>query len=404
MLIETGTLTRRSLAGQVAIVTGAGQGIGYEAARAMVWMGAHVVIAEINRKTGKEAEKRLNEEFGEGAVTFIHTDVGNERSITTLAKWALQTLGKVDIVLNNATIGPLGAVKDVPIRDWDASYGVNLRGPVMLARAFLPGMQERNYGVFVCVSSVGQAYMGAYEIIKGAQVELANTIDAEMEGTGVIAFTIGPGFVPTQTALSSIPPLAEMMGINVSELQDILKEQTVSIEAAGAGFAAAVAMAERYRGREIHSMQALSDAGIELPTEGRTIEQVLNEEDFEKALPICKKVRATLVEQSEGWKQRSTFEQQWLSRSFKKHAGMPVTEWLEALESIERCLEGQDWITLANTHASLGGLASFYESLYEAGKGYIKDPAQREEYLEIVQGWIGDVKGLDALLRGASLD
>jgi NAD(P)-dependent dehydrogenase (short-subunit alcohol dehydrogenase family) len=110
MLIETGSLTRQSLAGQVAVVTGAGGGIGFEAARALVWLGAHVVIAEINRHTGREAAARLMKEWGADTVTFVHTDVGDQRSVNGLARQVLHSLGKVDIVLNNATIAPLGAV------------------------------------------------------------------------------------------------------------------------------------------------------------------------------------------------------------------------------------------------------------------------------------------------------
>ena len=67
----------------------------------------------------------------------------------------------------------------------------------------------------------------------------------------VVAFTIGPGFVPTQTAASSIPRLAALLGKPVDELRDTPVAHTLSAEAAGAGFAAAVALAERYRGQEI---------------------------------------------------------------------------------------------------------------------------------------------------------
>ncbi|HEY3344256.1 MAG TPA: SDR family oxidoreductase, partial [Anaerolineaceae bacterium] len=177
ILISTGNLTRQTLKGQTAVVTGAGGGIGFEAARALVWLGAHVVIAEIDPQKGKAAEKAIREEFGMGAVMFIHTDIGDERSVAELSRQAIHAYGKVDIVLNNATFAPLGAVLDRPIRDWDASYRANLRGPVLLAQAFLPGMIQRDAGVFACVSSAGGAFMGAYETLKSAQVELARTLD-----------------------------------------------------------------------------------------------------------------------------------------------------------------------------------------------------------------------------------
>lgn len=275
----------------------------------MIWLGAHVVIAEIDKSAGKDAAARLTKALGEGTAMFIQTDVGDERSVARLARQILRLRGKVDIVLNNATIAPLGAVKDVPIKVWDASYRVNLRGPVLLARAFLPGMLERDYGVFVCVSSTGLAYLGAYEIFKTAQVELANTLDAELEGTGVIAFTIGPGAVPTATFQSSIGRLANLYGKTVAEFYEMVKDQIISVEAAGAGFAAAIALADCFRGQEIASFQALHAAGIELPEEERGITEVaLTSEELEQVLTLCREVRTTLAEQSEAWKRRSVFD------------------------------------------------------------------------------------------------
>lgn len=70
MIIANGILTRQSLAGEVVIVTGGGHGIGYEAARALVWLGAQVVIAEIDKKAGKEAAATLNRELGQNNITL----------------------------------------------------------------------------------------------------------------------------------------------------------------------------------------------------------------------------------------------------------------------------------------------------------------------------------------------
>ena len=206
MLISKGNLAKDSLKDEVAIVTGAGRGIGYEAARALIWLGANIVIAEINEKTGKSAVENLESEFGKGRVIFVKTDVGNDGDIEKLAKEVLKKWGKVDVVINNATVFPIGEVKDMPIDKWDFSYRVNLRGPVLLAKAFLPGMIRRKHGVFVCVSSSGAApFMGAYEVFKTAQGELASTVAAEVEGKGVYAYTIGPGIVRT-------PGLVEAVG------------------------------------------------------------------------------------------------------------------------------------------------------------------------------------------------
>jgi len=404
LLISTGTLTRDALAGQVAVVTGAGGGIGYEAARALIWLGAHVVIAEIDKRAGQQAAVRLAQEFGTSAAgadvaTFVHTDVGNERSVQRLARRVLRDRGRVDMVLNNATIAPMGAVQDVPIAVWDASYSVNLRGPVLLARAFLPGMLQRDRGVFVCVSSYGLAYMGPYEVLKRAQTELANTLDAELENTGVIAFTIGPGAVPTATMRAAIPRLAEMYGKTTDEFYALLEGQTLSVEAAGAGFAAALALAERYRGQETSSIQALMDAGISLPAkEQEIVGGVLTPEKLEQVAALARRVRQTLAEQVESWQERSMFEQQWMKRAFRKQAGMPAERWLETLEELEHAAARGDAAAAREANVPLLYLARFYAFLYGTAEGYIKDPQKREEYLAVIRGWQEEVDKLEEML------
>ena len=268
MLIASGRLDAAALAGQVAIVTGGGGGIGFEAARALLWLGARVVIAEIDGEACSEAVRRLRAEMPGAVVLGVPTDVADADAVGRLVESTQSQLGPVDIVLNNATVAFVGLpVAGTRIADWDRSYAVNLRGPVLLARACLPSMMARGRGVFACVSSTGGPYMGPYETLKAAQVALGSTLDSELEGSGVIAFTIGPGLVPTATATEAIERLAPKLGLSLGEFYAMNRGALVSVEAAGAGFAAAIALAERYAGQEISSTQALVDAGIAVPDE-----------------------------------------------------------------------------------------------------------------------------------------
>ena len=226
------------------------------------------VIAEINEAKGKAAAETLAGEFDARRVAFVRTDVGDEASVQNLYQEAVRRYGKVDAVINNATIAVLGTVKELPIEKWDASYRVNLRGPVLMARTFLPDMISRKHGTFVCVSSTGTAYLGGYETFKAAQVHLANTLDAELEGTGVIAFTIGPGLVPTETASAAVNRLAPLMGMTVEEFFALNKNAVLTPEEAGAGFAAGIVFAEQFKGMEISSLQALKGRGYQLRLQG----------------------------------------------------------------------------------------------------------------------------------------
>ena len=384
-----------ALKGETVIVTGAGGGIGYEAARALLWLGANVVIAEIDPMRGRHAEVVLEQEFGRDRVLFVATDVGDEASVKNLYTLSVLAFGKVDAVINNATIAVLGEVKDLPIEDWDRSYHVNLRGPVLMARAFLPDMIKRNHGVFACVSSTGTAYLGGYETFKAAQVHLANTLDAELEGTNVIAYTIGPGLVPTETATRAVAQLAPQMGMTVDVFFEMNKGAVLSVEEAGAGFAVSVVFAEKFRGQEISSIQALKAADINFGGNGSASISVRIQDDRRsQARALCEAVYVTLKEQSEGWKSRSLFERQWVIRDFKKTAGMPVEEWLSTLERLQGELKGQG----AVNRPPLEKLAGYYEHLADLAKGYEKDKAKLEENLRHIYGWREEVNQLKAAL------
>ncbi len=386
-LIGTGNLKQDTLAGQVAVVTGAGRGIGYETARSLLWLGAQVVIAEVDAKTGKQAQEQLTAEFGPGKVVFIQTDVGDEGSVRRLKQQALKAFRKVDIVINNATITPMGTVVEVAMRDWDRSYAVNLKGPVLLAQAFLPDMLKRNYGVIMCISSVGGKYMAAYESFKAAQVELARTLDAELEGTGVHALTIGPGIVRTPGAEAGIPLIAGRYGKTVEEFYAEYKDHLISVEAAGAGFAAAAALAERYRGMEIGCPKSLVDAGIDIGKAEKAAQKTLTPEQVAEALVLCKQVRSTLIEQSDGWMKRPLFEKQWMLRDFKQNAGSTVEDCRSAMQSLEESLQAGSLEQVAKYAPAAGQVARYYAHYQKLAEGSEKDPAKREQYSRMIQGW-----------------
>jgi len=293
----------------------------------------------------------------------------------------------------------MGAVQDVSAKNWDRSYRVNLRGPVLLARAFLPGMLGRDSGVFACVSSSPGPYMAAYETFKTAQVEMANTLAAELEGTGVIALSIGPGLVPTPGAAEGIKLLAPLYGKTVDEFYALSAAHMITAEAAGAGFAAAVALAERFRGQEIGAKQALVAAGIDLArVEQEGGKLLLAGEEWDKALGLCRSTRSTLAEQAEGWVKRPLFERQWVVRDFRKYAGMPVEDWLALLARLENALAARDPAETAAVRAPLARLAAYYEHLGKVMEGYEKDPDKVAEYGRIVGGWRREATELAALL------
>ena len=342
----------------------------------------------------------------------MQTDVGDESSVARMVEAVRAAWGPIDVVLNNATVAPVGnLVAETPIADWDRSFAVNLRGPVLLARACLPSMIARRHGVFACVSSTGGPYLGAYETLKAAQVALANTLDAELADTGVVAFTIGPGLVPTATATSAVEILAPRLGMSLVEFYTMNRGALLSVEAAGAGFAAAIASAERYAGQEISSTQALVDAGIAIPDDLAVPAAIAAAMAVEPAAPgaaprsldaaasQCHAVRETLAEQAAGWRARPFFERQWMLRDFKQRAGMPVERWVEALDGLEARLRAGDGAGGLRDLPALDRLAGFYGHLADLAAGYVKDPAARDAQIAVVRGWQAEVERLAAEVR-----
>ncbi len=114
-----------------------------------------------------------------------------------------------------------------------------------------------------------------------------------------------------------MPSLYKM---SVDEFESTLKDHIVSVQAAGAGFAAAIALAPEFRGQEIGVKQALNAAGIELELGSPPLgKRELTDEQAEQALALCAEVRTTLADQYRGWQKRSVFERQWMLRDFKRH-------------------------------------------------------------------------------------
>ena len=260
MLIERNASLKNVLAGKTVLLTGGGGGIGLEAAKAFAYMGAVVIIAEIDPAKGRGAETAVNDRFGQGRAEFFEVDLAEEDAVNAMCDYIFKKYGCPDIVFNNATYIRIGAVDDVDLSSWDLSYRINFKAPLKLAKRFLPAMKKRGSGTVVFVSSSGASpFMGAYEIYKTAQVELGNTLAMELENTNVYAFTIGPGLVKTETAMGAIKIVAERMGMSVDEFYRMNSQHILDVESAGLGFALSALNAANYHGQEIGSIQALTD-------------------------------------------------------------------------------------------------------------------------------------------------
>jgi hypothetical protein len=197
------------------------------------------------------------------------------------------------------------------------------------------------------------------------------------------------------------------MGMSLEELFELNKNAQISPEAAGAGFAIAIALSKKYHGQETSSIQVLREARVPLTDqeetrieEQKTIEQQepqAAKSSGNKSTPeLYQAVLKTYLEQSEGWKKRNLFERQWISRDFKKTTGMPIDEMQTTLKSLGNNLK--TGASTADFIAPLNQLVGYYLHQQEQLRGFEKNQEKLEENLKIIEGWIKDAKALMATL------
>ena len=193
--------------GKVAIVTGAGGGIGEAYARGLAAAGARVVVAEINKDAGARVAREIATSGGDALA--LEVDVGSVESTRAMAERAATELGGIDFLVNNAAI--FGGMKLAPYIDVDWDYytrfmNVNVNGALLCARACVPHMRKRGGGAIVNQSSTA-AWMatGFYSLAKLSLNGLTQGLARELGPQKIRVNAIAPG--PTDTgALHSIVP------------------------------------------------------------------------------------------------------------------------------------------------------------------------------------------------------
>src|SRR5688500_3921345 len=138
---------------KVAVITGAGSGIGEAIARTFAKAGAEVYVLDRDAANGRRVAEAIESEGGRG--DFIETDVASEDSCNIAASFVHDVHGRGDVLVNNAGIGHVGTVMTTKGEDLDRLYAVNVKGVHNVSRAFLPGMVERRWGSVVNLASIG---------------------------------------------------------------------------------------------------------------------------------------------------------------------------------------------------------------------------------------------------------
>jgi len=195
--------------GKIAVVTGAGNGIGAATARRFASEGAHVVIADIDEAAGAKVADAIT--ASGGTALAIATDVGDEASCKAMVEAVIARWGGIDALVNNAAL--LGGDKDLDIVTnpqslWDRAYNINVMGIVRLARLILPQMADRGGGAVVNLSSLaglrGDTIRSAYSSSKMAVVGLTRTMAAAFAKHNVRCNAVAPGMTATDNVVARL--------------------------------------------------------------------------------------------------------------------------------------------------------------------------------------------------------
>ena len=187
------------LKNRVAIVTGAGQGIGRALALGLAGEGAEVVVADVNDENAASVKREI--EASGGTALATNTDVSKEDSVQDMVDESLREFGKVDILINNAGIFPVSSVEEMNEEDWDRVIGTNLVGAFLCSRAVAGKFLQQRSGRIISITS-GRAFQGAknaahYASSKAGIIGFSKSLALELAPRQITVNVICPGITDT---------------------------------------------------------------------------------------------------------------------------------------------------------------------------------------------------------------
>ncbi|MGH7794473.1 MAG: SDR family oxidoreductase [Candidatus Binatia bacterium] len=207
------------LDGKVAVVTGAGRGIGRAVALSLAKSGCRVVLSARTSAQLEEVQREI--EHGGGVAATVPADLTRDEAIDKLAAESRRAYGAVDILINNAGWGKRSPVVKINVADLDQTVRLNLRAPILLAKLLLPDMIAKNEGAVINIGSVsgktGEANGAAYSATKFGLIGFTQSLYEEVRELGIKVAVIVPGFVDTPL----IPPNRQLDRSKMIQADDV---------------------------------------------------------------------------------------------------------------------------------------------------------------------------------------
>jgi NAD(P)-dependent dehydrogenase (short-subunit alcohol dehydrogenase family) len=211
-----------NLFNQVALITGAGQGIGRASALALAEAGAHVVIADIDREKAEATAQTIT--AVQRPAMAVQVDVGDLQQIDRMVRQALEQFGQIDVLLNNAGVTRRADIMELTEADWDRMHRVNAKGVFFCLQRVAREMIPRRTGRIINIASIaGKGYEGtsnaAYAASKGAVISLTKVAAQQLGQYNINVNSICPGITRTALSEANLQVRAQREGVTVEEMQ-----------------------------------------------------------------------------------------------------------------------------------------------------------------------------------------
>ncbi len=368
------------LEGRSVLVTGAGEGIGRALAGALALRGATVVAVDSAFPEGDEPDQA----DVPARPRQVRADVANPYSVERLAREVTAYVGAPHVLVNGAGVWPVASVVEMDPGEWDRALAMNLRGPYLMCRAFLPGMLERGSGIIVnLVSGAAMPFASAYIASKQGLLGLTQSLAAEVGEQGICVVAFDPGIVDTPGLRETGRVLAPRLGLTLTQFM----EPAVPADRAAA---AAVHLIGRYSieyhgqvvtGQTVLDRVAAEEAppepGSEIPAPAHPVSDFRTRSELiGEAQRLTARLQAILDHTVTELDRAPVLARPLAKRGFRRRTGQDPEYWARLLTDLQGRLRRADRMLISGQDRGKREHAGVLEGLQTLRRYYAEAPEE----------------------------